>query len=219
MFALYSPVEFCYAGEMRRAQRMRRDALRRYFVFRMKLIELFHFHLLWGALADEKFVPENVMDHDGQIFAESVRTALLSWNCTIVDKAAGGLNVFNIWQELFPNHREEIERVRAEVEPHWEVLRNFRDKCGFHADTPRNYFLAKQKMLDNSRQVAKAVQDSLDLAKFLILREEEELPDFVPEVESFLLDFELEKGNYGINRNALKKLLILPRTKYKRVFG
>ena len=59
----------------------------------------------------------------------------------------------------------------------------------------------------------------MDLAKLLILREEEELPDFVPEVESFLLDFELEKGNYGIKRGALKKLLILPRTKYKRVFG
>src|SRR6266446_3168579 len=105
--------------KMTPGQQMRRDALRRYFVFRMKLIELFHFHLLWGALADEKFVPENVMDHDGQVFAESVRTALLSWYCTIVDRTAGGLNIFNIWQELFPNHREEIERVRAEVEPHW----------------------------------------------------------------------------------------------------
>jgi hypothetical protein len=129
------------------------------------------------------------------------------------------LNVFNIWSELFPNHREEIERVRAEVEPHWEVLRNFRDKCGFHADTPRNYFLAKQKMLENSSQVAKAVQHFLDLAKLLIVREEEELPDFVPEVENFLLDFELEEGNYGIKRGALKKLLILPRTKYRQTFS
>jgi len=48
---------------MTREQQMRRDALRRYFVFRMKLIELFHLHLLWSALADETFVPENVMEH------------------------------------------------------------------------------------------------------------------------------------------------------------
>jgi hypothetical protein len=197
---------------------MRRDALRRYFIFRMKLIELFHLHLLWSALVDDTFVPENVMEHDGRIFAESVRTALLSWYCTIVDRAEGGLNVFNVWRELFPNHRDEIERVRREVEPDWEVLRNFRDKCGFHADTPRNYFLAKQRVLDNP-QVAKAVQDFLDLAKLLINRDEAELPDFVPEVETFLLDFELEEGNRGINRNALKKLLVLPRAKYKRVFG
>jgi hypothetical protein len=202
----------------RRGQQTRKDALKRYFVFRMKLIELFHFHLLWGDLADEKFVPENVMEHQGRDFADSVRTVLVSWYCTIVDKTARGLNIFNVWRELFPNHRDEIERVRAEVEPHWEILRQFRNKCGFHADTPRNYFLAKQKMLDNP-QVAKAVQDFLDLAKLLINREEAELPDFVAEVETFCLDFELEPGNRGINRNALKKLLILPRTKYKQVFN
>jgi hypothetical protein len=197
---------------------MRRDALRRYFIFRMKLIELFHFHLLWGALADEKFVPDNVMEHTGRDFAESIRVPLLSWYCTIVDRTQGGLNTFNVWWELFPDHRREIERVRGEVEPQWEVLQTFHDKCGFHADTPRSYFLAKQKILDNP-QVAKAVQDFLDLAKFLINHEEAELPDFVPEVEAFLLDFELEKGNRGINRNALKKLLILPRTNYKQFFN
>jgi hypothetical protein len=197
---------------------MRKDALRRYFVYTMKLIELFHFHILWGALANENFVPENVMGHSGRNFAESVRTVLLSWYCTIVDSTQGGLNVFNIWRELFPNHRDEIERVRLEIEPHWEILRSFRDKCGFHADTPQKYFLAKQKML-NKPQVAKAVQDFLDLAVLLIKREEEELPDFVPEVESFLLDFELGEGNMGIRRDALKKLLILPQTKYKRFFN
>jgi hypothetical protein len=184
----------------------------------MKLVELFHFHLLWGALADEEFVPDNVMGHAGRDFAESIRVPLLSWYCTIVDRTQGGLNIFNVWRELFPKHRREIERVRREVEPQWEVLRTFRDRCGFHADTPRNYFLAKQKILDNP-QVAKAVQDFLDLAKFLINHEEAEMLDFVPEVETFLLDFELEKGNRGINRNALKKLLILPRTKYKRAFN
>lgn len=202
---------------MTRGQQMRRDALRRYFIFRMKLIELFHFHLLWGALADEEFVPENIMEHDGRAFADSVRTALLSWYCTIVDRTAGGLNIFNVWLELFPNHREEIERVRTEVEPHWEILRDFRDKCGFHADTPRNFFLAKQRVLDNL-QVVRAVQDFLDLAMFLIKREDEELSDFVPEVESFLLDFQLE-GNRGINRQALRQMLILPHGNYKRVFS
>jgi hypothetical protein len=184
----------------------------------MKLVELFHLHLVWGALADEKFVPDNVMEHNGRNFAESVRPALISWYCTLVDQTDGGLNIFNVWRELFPAHRDEIERVRQEVEPHWKVLKSFRDKCGFHADTPRSFFLAKQGMLDKSKETGKAVQDFLDLAKLLINREEAELPDFVPEVETFCLDFELE-GNRGVNRNALKTLLILPRTKYKRVFG
>jgi hypothetical protein len=62
------------------------------------------------------------------------------------------------------------------------------------------------------------VQDFLNLAIDLVKREDEELPDFVPEVESFLLDFELEFGR-GINRKTLKRLLILPRGNYKEVFG
>lgn len=200
------------------AEQLRRDALRRYFIFRLKLVELFHLHLVWASLADDKFTPENVMDHSGRDFAESIRTAYLSWYCTIVDRTLGGLNVFNVWLELFPRHRDEIERVRDEVEPHLGVLRNFRDKCGFHADTPRNYFLAKQRVLDNP-QTASAVQDFLDLAKKIILLEETELPEFVPEVETFMLDFELEPGNRSINRHAMKRLLILPHGNYKKVFG
>jgi hypothetical protein len=81
---------------MTRRKQLRRDALLRYFVFRMKLIELFHFHLLWGGLDEEKFVPDNLMEHGGRAFADSVRTALLSWYCTIVDRTAGGLNVFDV---------------------------------------------------------------------------------------------------------------------------
>lgn len=199
------------------AEQLRRDALRRYFIFRLKLIELFHLHLVWCSLVDDKFTPENVMEHSGRDFAESIRTAYLSWYCTIVDQTRGGLNIFNLWLELFPRHRDEIERVRKEVEPHWEVLKNFRDKCGFHADTPRNYLLAKQKVLDTP-QTAKAVQDFLDLAKTFINLENEELSDFVPEVEACLLDFELEPGNRSVNRHAMKRLLILPRGNYKKVF-
>jgi hypothetical protein len=168
----------------------RKDALRRYFVYKMKLIELIHLHLLLDALNNQKFVPENVMGHDGRNFGSSVRTALLSWYCTIVDQSKGGLNVFELWRELFPKYLERVDMVWKQVKPHWGILRNFRNKCGFHADSPQSFLSAKQKVLDNP-QVAKAMMSFLDLSKFLISREEEELSDFVPEVESLLLDFEL----------------------------
>jgi len=202
---------------MGRGDKMRKDALRRYFIYRMKLIELFHFNLLWVALDKNKFVPENVMGHEGRDFSHSVRTASLSWFCTIVDQSNEGLNVFDLWRQLFPKHRTKIDRVWNEVKPHWRILREFRDKCGFHADTPRRYFAAKQKVLEKP-QVAKAVQTFLDLAVFFIRKEPEELPDFVPEVEGFLLDFELE-FRMRVNRDSFKRLLILPRENYKTVYG
>jgi hypothetical protein len=202
---------------MKRSDRLRKDALRRYFVFRMKLIEVFHFVSLWSSLDDEEFIPENVMEHDGSDYAESVRTALLGWFCTIVDQSGGGLNVLNVWRQLFPKHRKKIDALWKEIEPHWEILKNFRDKCAFHADTPKHYFAAKQRIIHNP-QVAKAVQDMLDVAKFFINKEDEELPDFVPEVESCLFDLEREL-DIRINRDALKRLLILRRGNYKKVFS
>jgi len=71
-------------------------------------------------------------------------------------------------------------------------------------------------VLDNP-EVGKAVQDFLDLTKFFINKEDEELADFVPEVERCLLDVELEQ-DVSINRESMKQLLILRRGNYKRVF-
>jgi hypothetical protein len=196
---------------------MRKDALKRYLVYRLKLVELIHLSILWTALNDEQFVPDNMMGQSGRDFAQSIRTVMLSWFCTIVDQTSDGLSVVRVWRELFPRHRKRIDRLWKEIEPHWVVLRTFRDKCGFHADTPRNYFSARQEVIDNP-QVARALQDFLELSTFLLRREEQELSDFVPEVEQFFLDFELESTS-RFNRDALKRLLILPRGSYRRVFG
>lgn len=201
---------------MDKGNRIRRDALRRYFIFRMKLVELMHFNVLWDTLRKNRFAPENVLGHEGVDFAHSVRTAALSWFCTVVDQSRDGLNVFDLWRQLFPNHRAEIERVWNEVKPQFGKLREFRDKCGFHADTPRSYFLAKQRVLGNPK-LAKSVQSFLTLAILLVKSEAKELPDFVSEVEAFLLDFELE-FDARFKRDSFKRLLILPREKYRRVF-
>jgi hypothetical protein len=207
----------CYYQRMKRGQRMRKDALRRYLIYRMKLTELLHLHLLWCALQEDKFVPKNILGHDGQDFALSVRTVVLGWLCTILDQSSDGLNVFDLWRLLFPKHRKKIENAWSEIAPHWGALREFRDKCGFHADTPRHYFAARQSVLDNP-QAAKAVQDFLRLAIFFLRKENEELPDFVPAVEEFLLDFELESGA-SLKREFFKRSGILPRESHKEVFG
>lgn len=130
---------------------MRKDALRRYFVFRLKLVEMFHFNRLWAALRDEEFVPDNAMGHEGRDFAMSLRTAVLSWLCTVVDQTRGGLDVFDVWLQLFPNERLEIQKVRAEVMPHWEILKQFRDKCGFHADPAQLLPSAARNTKQNTR--------------------------------------------------------------------
>jgi hypothetical protein len=188
---------------------MRKDALRRYFVFRMKLMELIHFHLLWRALDRNEFFPDNVMGHDGADFSNSVRIASISWFCTVVDCTGGGLNAFDVWLQLFPRHQREIEAVRSEVDTDLGVLREFRDRCGFHADTPKKYWRARHGIVGKP-QLEEALQKFVSLATFLIKNESEELPEFSHEVEEFLLEYESEFKT-TVNRESFKRMLILPR--------
>ena len=199
---------------MRRGDQIRKRALHRYVIFKMKLIELLHLHLVWKALNDDLFTPPNVMGHDGTDFADTLRTVLLSWYMTLVDK--NGLDVFPLWLELFPKHRKRIENLRNETDPQLNILREFRDRVGFHGDTPGKYFNARKKLKMSHADISAALQKFLDLAVFLAKREEKELSDFVPEAESLFLDLELEFG-LKIKRQWMKKNLVLPSKSSYRV--
>lgn len=192
---------------MKGGQRMRKDALRRYMVYRMKLLELNHLHLLWAALA-EGYAPNNRMGQKGCDFAETVRTAALSWFVTLVDKR-DGLNVFDLWRSLFPKDRAKVDAAWAAVEPQWKYLRDFRNKVGFHADKPLNFYRAQADIFEHQEEIEKAVQAFLTLADEFRKREDKELPDFVPEVEECLLDVEAALS-ISVDRSWFRRALILP---------
>jgi len=35
--------------------------------------------------------------------------------------------VFDLWRRLFPKHKDEIDRVWAQLEPHLELIKDFRE--------------------------------------------------------------------------------------------
>jgi hypothetical protein len=197
---------------------MRKDALRRYVLYRMKALELLHFYLLHIALTEHEYIPPNDLGHDGRDFSNSVRTASISWLSTMVDQTRGGMNVFHLWRQLFPRHREEIERVWAQLEPQLEIIRTFRDRVGFHADTPLRFFAARDRARGPNPELAAALDSFMGLQILLFKQEDEELPDFVPAAEELLLDMELEL-KISVDREGFKKALILRRESYKKVFG
>jgi hypothetical protein len=67
------------------------------------------------------------------------------------------------------------------------------------------------------RHVNASVQAFLGLAKFFLGKEKEELPDFVPETETLLLDLEADFG-FSLNRRWFRRASILPSGNYRRVF-
>jgi len=163
-----------YAPVVGRAERLRKDDLRRYVIYRMKSLELLHYYLLLFDLNDSGHYPDNILGHDGVMFASSMRTVAISWLATFVDQSRDGMNVFDLWRRLFPKHRDEIDRVWAQLEPQLDLIKNFRDRVGFHADAPLRYFAARDKIRGKNPELQAAMDSFMNLEIALYRYETEE---------------------------------------------
>jgi hypothetical protein len=167
----------------------------------MKSLELLHYYLLLFDLNESGHFPPNVLGHDGRMFASSMRTVAISWLATFVDQSRDGMNVFDLWRRLFPKHKDEIDRVWAQLEPQLELIKNFRDRVGFHADTPLKYFAARDKIRGKNPELQAAMDSFINLEIALYKYEDEELPDFVSAAEELLLDVELHVNETTCHRS------------------
>lgn len=163
---------------------MRKSALRRYLVFRVKAMEMMDLNVLHQAATSGKLELLNPGGRVTKDFADSLRTPLLAWFALVIDKQ--GLDVMQLWSELFPKHRNEIDATWARIQPALEMLREFRDRAAFHTDKPRPFFLARHHVIANQVIVATALEEFWKLFATLLEAEVGELPDLEREVDEFL---------------------------------
>lgn len=190
---------------------MRKHALRRYVVFRVKAMEFLDIATLRQALKAKEFCPRTPVNRTSNDFADSLRTVQLSWFALFVDKSHDGLNVIELWKELFPKHRQAIQDAWTRMAPAWDVLREFRDRAGFHADKPPRFFNARRRVLLENRLVTGALNEFEQLFKILLNAEGTELPELEQAVDSLLDELEGEHG-HKYDRSEFKRYLILPST-------
>jgi hypothetical protein len=187
---------------------MRKDALRRYAVYRIKVMEFLDLNALRDGLL------KGQINYAGQLrppifMAQSVRTVILSYFALFVDK--NGMNVIELWKELFPNHKQLVEEVWGRIEPEWKTIREFRDRAGFHADKPMKFFAARYKV-NKSTTLDKAVGEFIALVRFFLKAEDRgELPDFEEELDSLLKDLEAAQPE-KYQREQFRAYIMLART-------
>jgi hypothetical protein len=190
-------------------QEMRKHALRRYIVYRVKAVEFLDLGALRRGLESGDFCPRTPVNRISTDFVESLRTVQLSWFAIFVDKSKDGMDVIKLWKELFPNHRHQIEEAWNRMKPAWDVLRRFRDKAGFHADKPLAFFKARREIPRQQQTITGALREFDQLSKLILRAEATELPDLEDAVDD-LLD-ELEAGHeYHYKRNEFKRYLMIP---------
>ena|ERR1700687_3899083 len=171
---------------------MRKSALRRYIVFRVKAIEFLDLGGLHQGLMNgnvKSYPPFRSADD----MAGSLRTVLLSWFALFVDK--NGMDVIRLWKEVFPKHAKRVQDAWAKMEPTWIVLREFRNRAGFHADKPLRFFGARHRLRKEIKQVEAAMIEFENLFKFFLNAEETELPEMEKELDSLLDELEKKHGS------------------------
>ena len=186
---------------------MRRDALRRYLVFRVKTIEMLDIGVVRQTAAHGKLAVPNPVGRLPKDFADSLRTPHLSWFAVLIDK--NGLDVINLWSDLFPKHRKEISETWARIQPAWDIIRSFRDKAGFHADKPKAFFRARHEVIADQQKVAQALEDFQKLFSTILQAEPAELPDLSKSVDEILDEMEAEHHS-KYDRADFKRYLMLP---------
>lgn len=187
-------------------QEMRRFAIRRYIVFRVKAVEFLDLAVVHERLISGNIKPDppfRLPDH----VADSLRTVLLSWFALFVDK--NGMDVIKLWKGIFPKHAQRVEQAWARMQPIWPVLREFRDKAGFHADEPPKFFGARHRLRSEIKQVEATMVEFENLFKFFLKAEGNELPELEKELDSLLDDLE-KKHRCSFNRGAFKAYMMIP---------
>lgn len=163
---------------------MRKSALRRYLVFRVKAREMMDLNVLYQAATSGNLEVPNPSGRVAKDFADSLQTPLLGWFALMIDKQ--GLDAMQLWSELFPKHRNEIDATWMRMQPALEMVREFRDRAGFHVDKPRPFFLARHQVIANQGILATALEEFWKLFVALLNAEAAELPDLEQEVDEFL---------------------------------
>ena len=186
--------------------RSRKETLMRYVVFRIKATEFLDIAAVWQAFSQREILPFTPVGRTHDDFFWSLRTPVLSWFALFVDK--NGMNVIELWKELFPEHADHIETVWLEIEPTWVTLKAFRDCAGFHADKPLRFFRARGEVIARASEVQVALKKFETLFRKL-LRLEGKLVDLGEAVNELLDELDANQIQHE-TRERFKKRYMFP---------
>lgn len=190
---------------------MRKSALRRYLVFRVKAVEFLDIAALRQTLvsinAPLSGIPVTRSTTD---FAGSLRTYQLSCFALFIDKSKDGMNVIELWKQLFPELASQIAATWAEIEKPWQLLRQFRDKAGFHADAPIAFFRARNDVVANHAELTEAMEKFHVLFTTILKAEQTMLPDLQDVLEELLLELEQKRSGRRYDREKFRAYLMIP---------
>jgi hypothetical protein len=142
-----------------------------------------------------------------QYSADSLKTAAVSRFALFIDK--NGMDAIKIWSEVFPTHAGKVQAAWQKMEPSWQILRDFRNRAGFHADNPAKFFGARHQLRRDWPKVQVALEEFKNLFDFFLKAEATELrSELAPALDSLLDELE-KKHDSKFQRDQFKAYLMI----------
>jgi hypothetical protein len=172
---------------MRDRRLTRAEALEEYIVYQFRLYEYIHTFQIALDIKDGKYKPETLFGHDSTEFAGTLRNASYGLFASLMDPQNMALDVFDVWVVLYPEKEARIIDVWKKIEPHLQLIRDFRNDVAFHANKNlRRYFETRRLFNAKRAEMIAAMQEFWGLAAELIKEQDKVLPNFRDEIEPFL---------------------------------
>jgi hypothetical protein len=187
---------------MRDRKLTRAEAVEEYLVYQIRLFDYLHCFQAALDIKDGKYKPESVLGHGPVEFASTFCNLSLGLFASLMDPQNMALDVFDVWVVLYPEKEAKIIEVWKEIEPHIQLVRDFRNDVAFHANKNlRRYLETRGSFFDKRAKVMVAMQVFWGLAAELIKDQHKALPDFDNEIDPIL-----KKAVPGASREQIDNL-------------
>jgi len=187
--------------QMRDRRLTRPEALEEYLVYQIRLYEYLHCFQIMLDIMDGKYKPESSLGHGPTEFIGTLRNTSTGLFASLMDPQNMALDVFDVWIVLYPEKEARIIEVWKKVEPHIQLIRDFRNDVAFHANKNlRRYFETRRLFNAKRKEVVVAMQEFWGLAAELIKEQDKALPKFRDEIEPFLKKAFPEASGENIER-------------------
>jgi hypothetical protein len=196
----------------------RQNALRNYIIFRIKAMEFLDILGLFNCLranttpqaemvALKDKVPQGLVPlisflafRPSQYSADSLKTVAVSWFALFIDK--NGMDAIKVWSQVFPTHANKVHAA-------WKKMEPYRNRAGFHADTPAKFFAARNELRKEWTKVQSALDEFKKLFDFFLKAETTELgAELAPALDLLLDELETKHGS-KFQREQFKAYLMV----------
>jgi hypothetical protein len=160
------------------------EAFEAYLVYQVRVMEFFQIFQILLDIQNGTYCPER---QGPEPPATTVLTYVTGIFVSLVDTQKQALNVFDVWQALYPPHLQaEIIGVRKAIDPTLNIIRDYRNNVAFHANMKlKEYVKAMQDFRNHRGNVVAAIQEFLSLAEKL-MKEQGRIPDYESRLDSAL---------------------------------